>query len=609
MTSEELRKRFVDFFKAKGHKIVPSSSLLPDDPSVLLTTAGMQQFKKYFTGELDATKDFGSRRVLSTQKCFRTGDIDEVGDATHLTFFEMLGNFSFGPIGSDDPQDFGGEGYFKRSAMHWGYQFIKDELDVAPERISVTFFKGENGVPRDDEAYRIWKEEIGVASDKIIEGNFEDNFWGPTGSEGPCGPTAEIYVDGIEVWNLVFNEYYRHKDGRLEKLANPGIDTGAGFERVLTTLNGFKSVYETDLFTDLEKEELPGGDKRDILPKEIPPRTKRIILDHVRAICFLISDNILPSNKDQGYILRRLMRRLIVQEILINEDITKNKIDFNFSDFKPLLKRVIDKYQNDYSELSIDKIFRTYDEENDKFLEAIKKGLKELDKIKDIDAKTAFFLFESFGLPYEVIKELGKEKAKDLQRADFEAEFAKHQEISRAGAEKKFGGHGLILDTGELKAGSEEELQKVLRLHTTTHLLHQALRDVLGDSVRQMGSDITPERTRFDFAFDRKLTPEEIAKVEKIANEKVAADWPMRFREMSKDEAEKTGALHFFKTKYPEKVKVYYAGPADVGIVEAYSKEFCGGPHVEHTGEIGRIKIVKEEAVAAGVRRLRATVE
>jgi len=608
MTSEELRKKFVAFFEARGHKKAVSSSLLPDDPSVLLTTAGMQQFKKYFTGELDAEKDFGSRRVLSIQKCFRTGDIDEVGDNTHLTFFEMLGNFSFGPVGSDYPKDFGGGGYFKRSAMHWGYQFIKDELGVAPERIYVTFFKGENGVPRDDEAFKIW-QEIGLPADKIIEGSFEDNFWGPTGSEGPCGPTAEIYVDGVEVWNLVFNEYYRHKDGRLEKLANPGIDTGAGFERILATLNGFKSVYETDLFTDLEREELPDNSKRDILPKEIPLRTKRIILDHARAICFLISDDILPSNKDQGYILRRLMRRLIVQEILINEDIAKNKIDFNFSDFKPLLKRVIDKYENNYTELNIDKIFRIYNDENSKFLDAIKKGLKELDKIGNIDAKTAFLLFESFGLPYEVIKELGKEKAKDLKREDFDKEFEKHQEVSRAGAEKKFGGHGLVLDTGELKAGNEEEMKKVTRLHTATHLLHQALRDALGDSVRQMGSDITPERMRFDFAFDRKLTPEEIAKVEKIANEKVAADWPMRFEEMSKDEAEKTGALHFFKAKYPEKVKVYYIAPPDGGLAEAYSKEFCGGPHVSHTGEIGKIKITKEEAVAAGIRRIRAIVE
>lgn len=599
MTSEELRERFVSFFTAKGHKIVPSSSLLPDDPSVLLTTAGMQQFKKYFTGELDATKDFGSHRVLSIQKCFRTGDIDEVGDPTHLTFFEMLGNFSFGPIGSDDPKDFGKEGYFKRSAMHWGYEFIKDELGVAPERISVTFFKGENGVPRDEEAYRIWKEEIGVAPDKIIEGSFEDNFWGPTGSEGPCGPTAEIYVDGIEVWNLVFNEYYRHKDGRLEKLANPGIDTGAGFERILATLNGYKSVYETDLF-----DFLPDGF---VAVKE--ERVRRILLDHARGISFLITDNVRPSNKDQGYILRRLIRRMMASFIVVTKGFSDDVLEYDCGDIENLLKGVVKKYKKEYPVLNEDLIINIVSEENNKFRQALYNGLRELKKIESLDAKKAFSLFESFGLTFEIIKDFAGDKAKDLKREDFDKEFEKHQEISRAGAEKKFGGHGLILDTGELKAGNEEELQKVLRLHTATHLLHQALRDVLGNSVRQMGSDITPERTRFDFAFDRKLTPEEIAEVQKIANEKVAADWPMRFQEMAKEEAEKTGALHFFKAKYPEKVKVYYAGPADKGPVDAYSKEFCGGPHVTHTGEIGKIKIAKEEAVAAGVRRIRAVVE
>ncbi|MDP1706541.1 MAG: alanine--tRNA ligase-related protein [bacterium] len=600
MTSEELRQRFIDFFSAKGHKIVPSSSLLPDDPSVLLTTAGMQQFKKYFTGELDATKDFGSHRVLSIQKCFRTGDIDEVGDATHLTFFEMLGNFSFGPIGSDNPKDFGSEGYFKRSAMHWGYEFIKDELGVAPERISVTFFKGENGVPRDEEAHRIWTEEIGLPADKVIEGNFEDNFWGPTGSEGPCGPTAEIYVDGIEVWNLVFNEYYRHKDGRLEKLANPGVDTGAGFERILATLNGYKSVYETDLFLDI----VPDG-----LPTAMAEKIKRTMLDHSRSSAFLIADGIRPSNKDQGYILRRLLRRMMAH-FMQGSSLSDNDIlSQDFADIEKILVNVVKKYSDFYPELNQETILSVFQEENNKFRQAIRNGVRELKKIDNLDAKKAFSLFESFGLTFEIIKDFAGEKAKDLKREDFDKEFEKHQEISRAGAEKKFGGHGLILDTGELKAGNEEELNKVLRLHTATHLLHQALRDVLGNSVRQMGSDITPERTRFDFAFDRKLTQEEISQVEKIANEKVAADWPMRFQEMPKEEAEKTGALHFFKAKYPEMVKVYYVGPADKGVAEAYSKEFCGGPHITHTGEIGKIKIVKEEAVAAGVRRIRAIVE
>ncbi len=600
MTSEELRKRFIDFFETKGHKLVPSSSLLPDDPSVLLTTAGMQQFKKYFTGELDAMKDFGSRRTVSIQKCFRTGDIDEVGDATHLTFFEMLGNFSFGD-------------YFKKEAIAFSFEFLTSPtgLNLDPNRLYATAFKGDEQVPRDDETIAFWQERfksVGIEA-KIGERIFlygrEKNWWeaglGPAGPDGEMfyetdivhddkfGPTCHPNCDCghfVEIGNDVFMQYKKTAEGVYEPLENKGIDNGRGFERLAMFVQGKKSIFDTDLF--------------DIMPEDFPAitdkRIKRIMLDHARSIPFLITDGVRPSNKDQGYILRRLIRRMIAHFIQIDRGSfdKKDVLDQDFIDIENLLKSAIKKYQVSYSEMDEAVILSVFREENNKFCQAIRNGLRELKKIETLDAKKAFSLFESFGLTFEIIKDFAGEKSKDLKREDFDKEFEKHQEISRAGAEKKFGGHGLILDTGELKAGNEEEMNKVLRLHTATHLLHQALRDILGDSVRQMGSEITPERTRFDFAVERKVTPEEISLVEKIANEKVAADYPMRFQEMPKAEAEKTGALHFFKAKYPDTVKVYYAGPADKDVTEAYSKEFCGGPHVAHTGEIGKIKIIKE---------------
>jgi len=595
MSSEEVRKLFLEFFNKRGHKIVPSSSLIPDDPSVLLTTAGMQQFKRYFTGELNALKDFGSQRTVSVQKCFRTSDIEEVGDKTHLTFFEMLGNFSFGPVGSDNPNDFRTSGYFKRSAIYWAYEFLTKTLKIAEKRITVSVFKGDEYVPYDTESYQIWHKEIGLPKEKISERGREDNFWGPTGNEGPCGPTSEIYVDGIEIWNLVFNEYFQKKDKTLEKLKNPGVDTGMGFERLVSIIQGVESVFETDLLKPLIL-------KINELKPSLPARIQRIFVDHFRGSVFLIADGLLPSNKEAGYILRRHLRRLIVYQI---------KYGLPFDIFSIMLKMVIEKYKTFYPELSKEEIYKVFEEENLRFQKTLRQGISEIERFSSknekIDAFKAFYLYETFGLPFELIKELApKTLVEDLKKEDFDKEFEKHQEISKAGVEKKFGGHGLILDTGELKAGDSQELQKVIRLHTATHLLHQALRDVFGDSVRQMGSDINVERTRFDFTFSRKLTLEEIKKIEAIVNQKIKEDLPVNFKEMSKEEAEKTGALHFFKEKYPEKVKVYYIGHS---LEDAYSKEFCGGPHVSHTGEIGSFRILKEESVAAGVRRIRATVE
>ena len=596
MSSEEIRKLFLDFFSKRGHKIVPSSSLIPDDPSVLLTTAGMQQFKRYFTGELDARKDFGSQRTVSIQKCFRTSDIEEVGDKTHLTFFEMLGNFSFGPVGSDDPTDFGVSGYFKRSAIYWSYEFLTEVLGIDKNRITVSIFKGDDYIPRDFDSYEIWYKEIGIPKERISERGREDNFWGPTGNEGPCGPTSEIYVDGIEIWNLVFNEYFQKQDKTLEKLKNPGIDTGMGFERLVSIIQTTENVFETDLFKPLLL-------KINEFSFSLTEKVKRIFVDHFRAIVFLIADGLMPSNKEAGYILRRHIRRLLVYQI---------KYNIPFELFSAMLEIIVEKYKDFYPELNKkEDIFKIFEEEKGRFQKMLRQGISEIERFslrnEKIDASKAFYLYETFGLPFELIKEMApKDLVVDLKKEDFDKEFEKHQEISRAGVEKKFGGHGLILDTGEIKASDSEELKRVIRLHTATHLLHQALRDVFGSSIKQMGSDINAERTRFDFTFSRKLTAEEIKQIEDIVNKKIKEDLPVKFEEMLKEEAEKTGALHFFKEKYPEKVKVYYIGHS---LDDAYSKEFCGGPHVTHTGEIGKFKILKEESVAAGVRRIRATVE
>lgn len=579
MSGSEIREKFLKFFKERGHAVVRSSSLVPDDPSVLLTTAGMQQFKKYYTGELDAKKDFKSLNTASVQKCFRTSDIDEVGDESHLTFFEMLGNFSFG-------------GYFKKEAIQYGYEFITEAMKLDIDYVSV-FDPAKvpdddwrKGVPRDDESRKFW-EALGV---KDIRGEGTDVFWGPTGTEGPCGPTTEIYVKSaegksLEVWNIVFNEFYCDSAKKLKKLKTPGVDTGMGLDRLAMVSQRVPTVFETDLFAPLMK----------LLPENLSERTRRILADHVRGIAFLLSDGVRPSNKEAGYVLRRLMRRLVTHLHLAGNPV----------DPAHLFAEIHEHYEKAYPELNAEVILEEWNAERARFEKTLTVGLRELSKLDSLDAKGAFTLFESYGLPYEVLKELGGAKASKLVREEFDKEFEKHQEISRAGALKKFGGHGLVLNTGELKAGDEEELKKVTRLHTATHLLQRALREVLGDEVSQRGSDITPERTRFDFSFPRKVEKEELWKVEELVNEKIKEDLPVQFKEMQKEEAEKTGALYFFKEKYPDRVKVYYVGHSLEG---AWSKEFCGGPHVTHTGEIGRVKIVKEEAVGAGVRRIRASL-
>lgn len=585
MEANEIRKKFLEFFKQRGHAIVPSSSLIPDDPSVLLTTAGMQQFKPYYVGKADPMKAFGSKNATSVQKSFRTSDIDEVGDESHLTFFEMLGNFSFG-------------GYMKKDAISYAFDFITKEMKLPISFVSI--FDGSDGVPKDEESKAIW-QSLGVKD--IREMGMHEVFWGPTGTSGPCGPTTEIYcknADGkdIEVWNIVFNEFFFQgsreelnsgvSGKKLELLPMPGVDTGMGLERLAMISQNTKTIFETDLLAPLKT----------LLPENLDERKKRIISDHVRGVVFLLADGVRPSNKEAGYILRRLMRRVMAYEKI--DSIPSHIID-------AMIHEVIHEYGDFYPELkkNAEAIQKEVRDERERFEKTLEQGIREVYKFSEINAPIAFGLYESFGISFEIIKEVAGEKAKNLKREHFDEEFKKHQEKSRAGVEKKFGGHGLLLDTGELKAGNEEELKIVTRLHTATHLLNAALRKVLGDEVEQRGSDITPERTRFDFSFSRKLTSDEIKKVEGLVNEAIQKDFAMTNKEMDLGDAKKTGALFMARGHYPERVHVYTVGNKD----ETFSKELCGGPHVVHTSEIGSFKIIKEEASSAGVRRIRGVIQ
>lgn len=588
MKSSEVRKKFLEFFEKNGHVIVPSFSLIPDDPSVLLTTAGMQQFKPYYTGDADPLttvhptlgRPLGSKNAVSIQESFRTSDIDEVGDERHLTFFEMMGNFSFG-------------GYFKEEAIKLAHEFLTNEMGLKIEYVTV--FEGLDtiGVPEDTESQKIWKA---IDPDvKIIKQGMDDVFWGPTGSAGPCGPTTEIYCKNgvgqdIEVWNIVFNEFFfpgsreellaGNSGKKLERLKTPGVDTGMGLERLVMCVQKTKTVFETDLFLGITSKIQHG----EILLTE---EKRRIIADHTRAMMFLISDGLRPSNKDRGYILRRLMRRIILLDI----------------NPRAIFLVIKNEYGNTYPELDSDLAISVYNEEDLKFSKVLKRGIAILDNVDKLDVKEAFRLYETYGVPFDVIRDFQKH----ITRDQFDEEFRKHQEISRAGFQAKFGGHGLYMKTGEVTIRDESEVEKVTRLHTATHLMHAALRAVLGPEVRQDGSDITVERTRFDFRFGRKVMPDELKKVEAWVNDAVGKNLTVKWEEMSYQEAIGQGALGFFKQKYPGRVKVYTM--FDPVTNEAYSKELCGGPHVEHTAKVGRFRITKEESSSAGVRRIRGVVD
>ena len=534
MQSKEIRERYLKFFESKGHKIIPSSSLIPEnDPSVLFTTAGMQQFKKYYLNPALAEKELGTKNVTSAQKCIRTGDIEEVGDNTHLTFFEMLGNFSFG-------------GYGRKEAIQYAYEFITKEMNL--DISYVTIYHGSENVPRDNESEKIW-QDLNV---KNIREEGDDVFWGPTGDSGPCGPTTEIYCQNaagqdVEIWNIVFNEYFcnssREKlnngEATLEKLPVLGIDTGMGFERLVMTVQNKESIYDTDIFN---------GEKI---------KSERIIVDHIKAAEFMISDGVLPSNTGAGYVLRRLIRRAVR--------------------FSP------DLLKTDSEQIK---------DEEEKFKLTLEKGLKEFEKGVD-----PFVLFTTYGFPIEMTEELAKEKGMTIDRHKFDEDLKKHQELSRTASAGMFkGGLG---GTGEMET----------KYHTATHLLLASLRSVLKADIVQKGSNITAERLRFDFNWPEKLTPAQITAVEDLVNEKIEEKLPIERLELPKDEAKKiVTTLSFDLSKYGDIVKVYKIGSTSP-TGQAFSTEFCGGPHVSNTSDLSHFKITKEEASAAGIRRLKAILE
>ena len=582
MNAPQLIQKYLDFFKSKGHAIIPSASLIPsNDASVLFNTAGMQPLVPYLMGG----KHPQGTRLVNVQKCLRTVDFDSIGDDTHNTFFQMLGNWSLGD-------------YFKKEAIEWSFEFLtsKKWLNLPVKKLAVTVYQGDRNVPRDEESYALWRS-VGIPEERIaFQG--KDNFW-IAGETGPCGPSTEMFywtgesvapqkfdptdARWVEIWNDVFMAYNKKEDGTVLPLKQKNVDTGMGLERTLAVINGQKSAYETDLFQPIIKtiEELS------VKKYSSEQRSMRIIADHIRAAVFIIGDEnaVLPSNVDRGYILRRLIRRAV----------RYGKMVGIFGAFLvDLAEIVILSYGNDYSELKINKErikTELYNEES-KFGKTLEKGLHEFERmvpLGKISGINAFLLFQSYGFPLEMTEELASEKNIKVDIKGFLAEYEKHKELSRTGAEKKF------------KGGLADSSPVVIRLHTATHLLNEALRKVISPTIHQKGSNITPERLRFDFSFERKLTPEEGKKVEDEVNRVVKLDLTVIRKEMPIKEAEKLGAEKEFGQKYPDKVSVYFVGD--------YSKEFCGGPHVTHTAEIGKFKILKEEAVAAGVRRIKAVVE
>ncbi len=594
-SSSELRRLFLEFFEQRGHKRVPSSSLIPADPTSLFTSAGMQQFVPYLSG----TSEPPYRRACSVQKCLRVDDIEEVGDATHHTFFEMLGNWSFGD-------------YFKEEAIDWALELLVHQCGFDQERLWVSIFKGKDNIARDSEAEKIWMKK-GFPRERIFEYGVEDNFWGPVSAIGPCGHSSEIFYKKsgepcgpdchpncecghfVEIWNLVFMEYNKTKEGKFVKLAQQNIDTGLGFERVVALLQNKDTPYETDLFQPLidKIQEFSGRSYKNNV------RDFRVIADHLRAVCFTVSEGILPSNTGRGYVLRMLLRRMFRHAYQLEMG----------SDFYPaLIDEVIEIYGGQYPELEKrrEEIKEVIRKEENRFGQTLDKGLSQFQKlIKEkteknssvISGEEAFDLYQSYGFPLELTRDLARERGFRVDEEGFHKAFEEHRQASRKGADKKFGGVGIE------DLGGREEVRQATRLHTATHLLQSALREVLGEHVEQMGSDITPERLRFDFSHPEAVTKEELDKVEKWVNDKIEGGLTVSREEMPYEKAVDSGALAFFKAKYPRKVFVYAVGPDPV------SKEICAGPHVENTKELGRFEITKEESVGAGMRRIKAVLK
>ncbi len=572
ITTGEVWERFKRFFEKNGHQLLPPASLVPEnDASVLFTTAGMHQFKGYYLKPDLAP----AARVITNQPAVRTTDIEEVGDETHLTAFEMLGNFSFGYPKKDGS-------YFKEEAINLAWQLLTKVYGFPKERMHATYFLGDNETPADLESKAILSKVTSLSEEDIRPQGREDNFWGPTGVEGPCGPTVEFYVDNVEIWNLVFNQFYAKK-GKFTELEYQGVDTGAGLERVTATLNGKRSVYTIDVIAPLA-----------LVIGAADSKPAKIIIDHVRAVAMLIKDGVLPSNKEQGYVLRRLIRRMLKSA----EDIKLPP-----EKFKELFLVLAEVWGDRYPELREKRevIFSQFEKERKKYAEALRSGIKELKKLflerpNRTWGREAFYLYESFGLPpemaYEDLIKMGVKLDLEAAKREYRQAERSHQELSRAGIGKFKGG---------LAGHSPEEV----RLHTATHLLLAALRKVLGDHVVQRGSNITPERLRLDFSHPEKVSPEEIAKVQELVNDWIKSGLLVSRQEMSKEKAFSSGAMGVFDQKYGGVVSVYTVG----GEKEPVSKEICGGPHVQNSRMIGKLKIVKEEASSAGVRRIKAVLE
>ena len=590
ISSAELREMFQSFMESKGHHRIQSASVIPEnDPTVLFTTAGMHPLVPYLMG----TPHPAGTRLTDVQKCIRTGDIDDVGDPSHLTFFEMLGNWSLGD-------------YFKQEAIANSWEFLTnpDYLGIDKDRLAFTVFEGDEDCPRDTESHDLWRS-MGVAEDHIFYLPKEHNWWGPAGITGPCGPDTEMFIivkepcgptcspackcgAYLEIWNDVFMQYNKQADGTFIPLVKKNVDTGMGLERTICVLNGKKSVYETDLFARIlgRIEELSG---RKYQADDESGKAFRIIADHMRTSTFILGDDrgVSPSNTDQGYILRRLIRRAVRygMQLGLAEGFTCE-----------IARVIIDQYKAVYPELERNSKF-VLDQlklEEERFERTLKQGNKEFDKVAArvengvIDGLSAFHLYDTYGFPIEMTVELATERGLTVDMSAFEEHFRKHQELSHQGADQKF------------KGGLADHSVETARLHTATHLLHAALRKVLGDEVAQKGSNITAERLRFDFSFGRKVTKDELAQVEKLVNEAIQADVPVVCEEMTVPEAKEKGAIGLFESKYGDRVRTYKMGD--------FSFEICGGPHAERTGDLGSFKIQKEESSSAGVRRIKAVV-
>lgn len=592
LTANALRKKFIDFFVSKDHKQISGASLIPEnDPTVLFTTAGMHPLVPYILG----AEHPSGNRLCDYQKCIRTGDIDSVGDPHHLTFFEMLGNWSLGS-------------YFKKEAIAFSYEFLTKELGIDPEKLSVTVFAGDDLVARDEESAAEWKKH-GIPEERIYFLPKKDNWWGPAGETGPCGPDSEMFIDTgrekcsedckpgcscgkyFEIWNDVFMGYKKLEDGSYIEMDRKCVDTGMGIERTIAILQGKKNVYETEVFTPIISgiEELSNVKYGD---SDETDMSIRIIADHIRTSCFILGDQrgLAPSNVGQGYILRRLIRRAIRHG---------RKIGIEGSFLSELAKIVIDLYKEAYPELleNVEFIHKELELEEDKFSKTLQKGEKEFMKMipnilkgkaKMIPGRMAFKLYDTYGFPIELTKELAQENGLSVDEEGFSVAFEKHQSQSRSGSEQKF------------KGGLADHSEKTTALHTATHMLHQALRTILGDHVGQKGSNITVDRLRFDFTHPEKISKEDLKKVEDMVNAEIQKNQDVICETMTLEEAKKQGAIAFFDSKYGEQVKVYSIGN--------FSKEVCGGPHVSNTREMGHFKILKEQSSSAGVRRIKANL-